>query len=153
MGLDMYLEREIYIGGKYEHRHVEGEINITIDGERVPVPVKTVSGITQEAGYWRKANAIHKWFVDNVQSGTDDCGSYDVLPEQLAELAQLCKRRLAGEEGLLPPASGFFFGSTEEDEWYIEDLKQTVTIVEKALENDLSLPRNAHAKYRYCSSW
>ena len=23
---------------------------------------------------WRKANAIHKWFVDNVQDGVDDCG-------------------------------------------------------------------------------
>ena len=42
--------------------------------------------------YWRKANAIHKWFVDNVQNGDDDCGDYEVYWEQLMELKGICKR-------------------------------------------------------------
>lgn len=42
--------------------------------------------------YWRKANAIHKWFVDNVQDGKDDCGIYEVEWEQLMELRDICKR-------------------------------------------------------------
>lgn len=29
--------------------------------------------IWKEIGYWRKANHIHKWFVDCVQDGEDDC--------------------------------------------------------------------------------
>ena len=29
----------------------------------------------EEVGYWRKANAIHGWFVRNVQNGKDDCGT------------------------------------------------------------------------------
>ena len=41
--------------------------------------------------YWRKANAIHKWFVENVQEGVDDCGEYEVTVEQLTELRDLCK--------------------------------------------------------------
>ena len=39
-----------------------------------------------QCAYWRKANQIHKWFVDNVQGGKDDCGNYDVDVEQLKEL-------------------------------------------------------------------
>ena len=41
-------------------------------------------------GYWRKANHIHKWFVDNVQDGEDDCREYDVSIEQLHELRNIC---------------------------------------------------------------
>ena len=43
-----------------------------------------------EIGYWRKANAIHKWFVDNVQNGVDDCGEYKVTKEQLIQLHNAC---------------------------------------------------------------
>lgn len=47
--------------------------------------------IIEEVGYWRKANAIHKWFVDNIQDGEDDCGYYEIAPEQLEELLNICK--------------------------------------------------------------
>lgn len=46
---------------------------------------------TQEVAYWRKANAIHKWFVDNIQDGIDDCGNYEVTKEDLEELLHVCK--------------------------------------------------------------
>lgn len=42
--------------------------------------------------YWRKENAIHKWFVDNVQDGVDDCGDYEVSVEQLRTLMDTCKK-------------------------------------------------------------
>ena len=44
-----------------------------------------------EVCYWRKANQIHKWFVDHVQNGVDDCGEYKVTEEQIDELRELCK--------------------------------------------------------------
>jgi hypothetical protein len=44
--------------------------------------------------YWRKANHIHKWFVDNVQGGKDDCGNYYVSEEKLEELLHTCERIL-----------------------------------------------------------
>lgn len=47
--------------------------------------------IYESVGYWRKANAIHKWFVDNVQDGKDDCDYYEVGKEQLEELLEICK--------------------------------------------------------------
>ena len=42
-------------------------------------------------GYWRKANQIHCWFVENVQDGIDDCGTYEVTEKQLVELLNTCK--------------------------------------------------------------
>jgi hypothetical protein len=129
MGLDMYLTKETYIGAEYAHRQIDGTIFITKEGKRIPINFNQISEITESVAYWRKANAIHKWFVDNVQEGQDDCGKYRVTIEQLKQLVKICKTVLkdhskAGE--LLPPQSGFFFGSTDIDEWYFEDLKSTI---------------------------
>jgi hypothetical protein len=86
---------------------------------------------------WRKANAIHKWFVDNVQDGVDDCGEYKVTKEQLIRLRNVCNDvlgdgNLASE--LLPTQSGFFFGDTEYDTWYFKDLANTVQFIDEIFE-------------------
>ena len=36
----------------------------------------------------------------------------------------------------LQPTAGFFFGSTEKDEWYYNDLLETLDIVDNALSHD-----------------
>lgn len=49
------------------------------------------SRINENIGYWRKANAIHQWFVDNVQDGEDDCQYHrEVTEDDLIELRDLC---------------------------------------------------------------
>ena len=40
----------------------------------------------KEVCYWRKSNAIHNWFVNNIQDGKDDCGLYPVSKEKIKEL-------------------------------------------------------------------
>ena len=51
--------------------------------------------IYEQVGYWRKANAIHQWFVVNVQDYEDDCEYHDeVTKEKLEELRDTCKRIL-----------------------------------------------------------
>ena len=82
----------------------------------------------QEEVYWRKANAIHKWFVDNVQGGVDNCKQYKVTKEDIQRLLTTVHEVLEDHtkaQGLLPPTQGFFFGSTDIDEWYFEDLQYT----------------------------
>ena len=37
-------------------------------------------------------------------------------------------------EKLLPSCSGFFFGGTEYDEYYVSEIKETIDIITKALE-------------------
>ena len=100
-------------------------------------------------GYWRKANAIHKWFVDNVQEGTDNCGNYYVSREQLSELRQLITEALADKDAsLLPPQAGFFFGSNQVDQYYWEDLRDTEEKLGRVLEE---FPEGWD--FEYHSSW
>ena len=94
--------------------------------------------IMEQVGYWRKANAIHRWFVENIQDGVDDCAYHrEVRQEDLEELRDICHEILCNPDladDRLPTSIGFFFGSTQYDEWYIEDLKITIDIIDKVLE-------------------
>lgn len=91
MGLDMSLNKNIYIGASYSHRNVKGSIYITSEGKEIKVDLSKVSHIVEKVATWRKANHIHKWFVDNVQDGNDDCGVYYVTREQIEKLLRLCR--------------------------------------------------------------
>ena len=149
MGLDMYLDKKTYV--KYwEHNGDENfEVSVTKAGKPTRIDGRKVKYITEEAGYWRKANQIHQWFVTNVQNGVDNCGDYYVEREKLEELLALCKAVLADRttaEALLPSASGFFFGGTEYDEYYYQDIEDTIKILNEALEDE-------RGDYYYSSSW
>jgi hypothetical protein len=150
MGLDMYLEKRTYVK-QWDHQSAEEkhEVVVTKGGQPTKIDPKKVKYIIEEAGYWRKANQIHRWFVENVQDGIDNCGDYYVGSEKLTELLELCKKVEADHslaEELLPSASGFFFGGTEYDEWYFEDIKNTIAILEEAL-------ADKHGDFYYSSSW
>lgn len=109
-----------------------------------------VKEIKIEAGYWRKSNQIHQWFVQNVQDGTDDCGNYYVSKQDLIDLREVCQKVIADNSlapTLLPTASGFFFGAKEYEDWYYRDLDETVKILDKAL----SL--GSGWDFEYHSSW
>lgn len=45
----------------------------------------------EEIVYWRKSNAIHHWFVENVQDGEDDCDYYKVHLSDLEDLLDTLK--------------------------------------------------------------
>ena len=125
--------------------------------------------ISEQVAYWRKANAIHKWFVNHVQDGIDDCSYHrEVTEEDLKKIINICKTILDTvvlEDGkvingytwsngketpnyqdgkyivnpkicekLLPTESGFFFGGTEYDQWYISDIEYTYETLKKVLE-------------------
>lgn len=67
------------------------------------------------------------------------------------ELRETCSAVLADHnkaEELLPTGSGFFFGGTDYDEYYFQDLEETVAIIDLALS-----PENEDLEYEYQSSW
>jgi hypothetical protein len=137
MGLDMYLDKNLYIWKEEDKIEVKG------------YEKEKIKGVVFEGMYWRKSNAIHKWFVDNVQEGEDNCGKYFVDPDKLKELLEICKKvkldhSLAPD--LLPCQEGFFFGSSEYDEWYFKDLDYTI----KGLKQ---LVKEENFDYYYHSSW
>lgn len=150
MGLDMYLTAERYLWSTENpiSDQVANLLGLQLDGDRMRVQT-----IIAEAMYWRKANAIHRWFVENAQGGEDNCERYYVSREQLLKLrdlcANLCTQKVeALAEDSLPTTDGFFFGSTEYDEWYWNDIENTVVGLDKALE---TFGDGWH--FHYQSSW
>ena len=165
MGLDHWLTGEQYISS-YDHNPKEVELQKTLAGvlsdyngknnchqfpNPDPFPVNTVE---YQIIQWRKANQIHSWFVENVQSGKDDCGRYYVSTKQLRDLLDLCnevKAHWGNPEKVratLPPANGFFFGSQDINEWYKEDIENTIEALQKVFDGNFN-----HLEFYYGSSW
>jgi hypothetical protein len=152
MGLDMYLYKKTYIWqGDWIKPEAKQEVVVKKGGEvDTKIKPERVKYVVEEAGYWRKANQIHKWFVDVVQEGNDNCGSYYVSRDTLEELLDICKQIRddhSKADKLLPTQSGFFYGGTEYDEWYFTDIDNTIKIIEECLEDE-----NAD-DFEYSSSW
>ena len=160
MGLDSYLRKKPYIRTwKTGTSGIDDAVKATVvvdltfkDGTKAQ-ETHTVfdpgSGIeiVLPVCYWRKANAIHRWFVDNCADGVDDCKPVYVPYEKLVELRDICKQIMADHskaKELLPTQSGFFFGSTDYDEWYYQDIEKTAAALTN-IEDGVS--------YEYQASW
>lgn len=167
MGLDSYLYARKYVS-KNNFLRVNGEIveepNSAYNAvtECIPTPFMDPDGflgayVQVIAGYWRKANQIHAWFVKNVQNNKDDCGEYSVSIHQLEQLKWLVdKVRTEHTEEcameLLPPQQGFFFGGYEIDEWYWEQLDYTSERLDQIIRgHHANLDENI--RFTYESSW
>ena len=73
--MHLYAERYFWNFGKEPDKALAIDIAQLIGVNNTAMPIKT---IRLEAGYWRKANHIHKWIVDNLQDGKDDCQEHSV---------------------------------------------------------------------------
>ena len=94
MGLDMYLNAERYLSRFNDEDSALGKeiakvVGVSVDNAQTDSSFINRFGF--QIGYWRKQNAIHQWFVDNVQNGEDNCAKYDVGIEQLKELRGTCE--------------------------------------------------------------
>lgn len=191
MGLDMNLYKKHYVQN-WEHTPKEKRYSISIkqDGKAVKsINIKRIAYIEEDIGYWRKANQIHKWFIDNCANGDGDRREMFVSSENIKELYNLClevkaKAKLVdgkiknGETGgknadgkfvwipnmqdgkiieneeeiaeLLPTESGFFFGSTDYDEYYMQDIDNTIAILKPEIED---IEKQGFIEYTYVASW
>jgi len=188
MGLDMYLSKHHYVKN-WEHSLKKYTVTVQEDSNDIAgLDLEKVKYIIEEAGYWRKANAIHYWFVNNIQDGEDNCEEYCVDDNKIEELLNLCqevvkvaiveKGKVANgysyndkmekvyeyEDGetitnpqqvaeILPTESGFFFGSTEYDQYYLQDIKDTIEILEPLVQKDVDGNYINKAEVYYRSSW
>ena len=155
MGLDMYLEARKFVSSHSDaetYQNLKQQMGLA-DGD---LPHSNFGTLSLEVMYWRKVNAVHDWFVREVQGGEDDCKTYHVERGTLVDLLNLCKRVVDSQgdggtlaEELLPSASGFFFGSTDYDEDYYEGLLWTIEGIERILKN----PAYKSMDLYYYSSW
>ena len=70
MGLDMYLYANRNF---YSWREDQGDQRICTEIAELISTDLEIASIKVVAGYWRKANQIHRWFVQNVQGDEDTC--------------------------------------------------------------------------------
>lgn len=148
MGLDMYLYKKTYIGANHDFNEITGTIELKKVDTPIDIKLDRVVYITEAVGYWRKANAIHRWFVQNVQDGKDDCEDYFVSTDKLIQLLDLVDKVLKDHSKateLLPTQEGFFFGNTAYGDDYFEDLVITKAILKMALKEG--------GDFEYHSSW
>ena len=177
MGLDMYLEARKYVGkidwSKVPKRGPNDDTPINFNDyptddyltlksmfpEDLLKHNESGSSIGINVGYWRKANQIHGWFVENVQGGEDNCQPYPVEREKLVELLEtIIKVRAEDKETakeLLPVVGGFFFGNYDEDEGYDEWYYMQLEYTEKMLTDILAAVPEGTYEYDfiYQSSW
>lgn len=186
MGLDMNLYKKHYVKN-WEHTapNKRTEIEVKVGGKKAThIDMSKVAYIEEDVAYWRKANQIHKWFIDNCADGEADKTEMYVDREQLVRLLGVVKKVLKSiklvkgkikngyryengkevaimEDGmtivdssvaqeLLPTEDGFFFGSTDYDQYYVEDLKKTKKMLEETLRKDTT---DSSPEYRYSASW
>ena len=143
MGLDQYLEirkseyRSKYSKDKGSRIKLEYPKDIT---EFIPnlTDLRISRQTNYEVGYWRKANQIHNWFMQNCarrdeyDNPIDDCRPIEITVDKLEKLLDDCKKVLADHslaKELLPTADGFFFGSTAYDDYYLGQIEQTIEII------------------------
>ena len=158
MGLDMYLYAGKYLSNydsAPEDKVLAKAVRKTV-GFPIQFPRQGPEGAVNlkvTVGYWRKVNAVHNWFVENVQDGVDECREHYVDREQLSDLQELCTTLLQTKDEQavlehLPPTEGFFFGPTDIDEYFWSSLEETVEILNRALTLD-----EQGWYIHYCSSW
>lgn len=107
-------------------------------------PMTRLNGETNDmVAYWRKANQIHGFFNEKL-NGVNDCIFYKVTKDILTELLDKCDEvyMSVGSNGrvdpiiaarLLPTESGFFYGSTEYDNFYTDEIESTIEKLDKVI--------------------
>lgn len=192
MGLDMYLYKVKRQQGKtfadileLDRKFENEELNQAEADKLLPYLFERSIGdykyktLFDEVGYWRKANNIHNWFVENIQNGIDECDYYVVQKDDIIQLLDTVNKVIDSLKGkktiskvitngessfsikvyedadlevakdLLPTQEGFFFGTTHYTDYYFENLKETKKILTKIV-NNFSFDKNYLI---YHSSW
>ena len=158
MGLDQYLYAEIqlpvYASLREKYQTKEAQVrdklrtkiikDLALD-KMLPA-TSAVFGIFEcpptvtvklECAYWRKCNQVHAFFTRDIKepdnfNGQDICVSREDL-EELRDLIFQVQVDPKKAEELLPTQGGFFFGSTDYDEYYFKDLENTLEILNRIL--------------------
>lgn len=89
----------------------------------------------EEVAYFRKANSLQGYFEEkyHIENLEYHRISKEDAEDILSRVTQVLND-ISLVPKLFPSCSGFFYGSTGYDEWYIDDLKSIQKIFSKILE-------------------
>jgi len=156
MGLDMYLYAKQFVSSsawskEEDCKKLKSIARLRKGTKFLDSDDLQCAEVKLQLAYWRKANQIHKYFVDRCGGGKDECQDTYVERDHLEDLLWRCETVMKDHsraEELLPAQSGFFFGSTEYDEWYYQNLEHTIPLLKKILKD---APEEWEFEYR--ASW
>lgn len=164
MGLDMYLKAEV---SKYVSYYDDGNENygkglypdFLRDFEDMQRERRNLICVSSEyeIGYWRKFNALHSYIVNSFADGVDECQDIVLWEQDIKRILETLKS-LTPENAsvVMPPKDGFFFGSTDIDEWYWRDVGYSIKVFEKILKVVTEFASKAPGSYLriiYHASW
>ena len=90
---------------------------------------------SSEVGYFRKVNFLVKFFENkglNVKEQKPLLINKDDAEELLSKCEEVLKDHSKGPE-LLPTMEGFFFGSTDYDDYYYDSVNETSKFIKNTL--------------------
>lgn len=127
MGLDMYLDGEIYFCGLSQD-------------ELKTRPVAQIFRL----GYWRKHADLHGYIVENFACGEDNREKIYLDADNLAEIVEAIRN----DE--LPHTEGFFFGASSNDE---QEKAEAMAIFSQAIAWLAEKEDNTFRQVTYQASW
>ena len=150
MGLDMYFyaRKTTYKSfSKWDNPDSTNEVNYPEDLKTFSDYIydrnfKSVQTETiYQIGYFRKFNALHSYIVKTFADGIDNCQDIILYKEDVEQIKKVLDEVLNAHQQvekakeLLPTQSGFFFGGTDYDEYYFEDVKVAADLMQSFLDN------------------
>lgn len=149
MGLDMYFyaRKTIYKSfSKWDKSDRADETNYPEDLKIFSDYIydrnfKSVQTETSyQIGYFRKFNALHSYIVKTFANGIDNCQDIILYKEDVEQIKKVLDDVLEANteekaKELLPTQSGFFFGGTDYDEFYFDDVKDAADLMQNLLDN------------------
>lgn len=174
MGLDMYLYKKMYVGNDYKKPTEQAKIKVKgVKQERVTEIVEKIGqwrkanqihqwfvdnvqdGEDDCKEYYVYREQLHDLLVlvnrvlksSKLIKGKINNGTKweNGVQTEIIEDGLVMENTAVAKE-LLPCTEGFFFGGTDYDEYYYQDLKDTKKILEEAL-------KETEGDFYYRSSW
>lgn len=150
MGLDMYFyaRKTTYKSfSKWDNPERANEVNYPEDLKIFSDYIydrnfKSVQTETSyQIGYFRKFNALHSYIVKTFADGIDNCQDIILYKEDVEKIKKVlddvlnAHQQVEKAKEILPTQSGFFFGGTDYDEFYFEDVKDAADLMQSFLDN------------------
>lgn len=145
MGLDMYINKV-----KKTNHSISELIALNVDAHPDNVKVAEFLPLSHpypedahdyytifhQVAYWRKFNALHGWFVNNLQLGIDNCADYELNKDILLDLLEVLEETWALKNpAKLPPTLGYFWGSTETDDYYWDKVYNSIQTISELIDD------------------
>ena len=94
-----------------------------------------------QIGYFRKFNALHSYIVKTFANGIDNCQDILLYKEDVEKIKKVLDdvlnvhQQAEKAKEILPTQSGYFFGGTDYDEFYFDEVKVAADLMQKLLNN------------------